>query len=192
MLVKPDGVMRGLVGEIISTIERSGLKLVGLKMIKISEDFADSHQPTAESWIKNLGNNTLKDFKEAGQDAKKQLGTTDPLEIGKMIRRWNIEYLTSGPVVAMIWEGNEAIKNIRKLVGNTLPIFALPGTIRGDLSKDSPMLASLSKRAVRNVVHASGNPEEAKNEVALWFKPEEIYDYKRVDWAAMFDKLKTS
>jgi len=190
VLVKPDGVMRGIVGEVISRFERSGLKLVGLKLIQITPEFADKHQPSDEGWIKGLGNNTLKDYKEAGLDVEKDMGTIDPLEIGKLIRDWNTNFLTSGPVVAMVWEGNEAIGNIRKMVGNTLPIFAAPGTIRGDFSTDSPILASVSKRSVRNVVHASGDPEEAKNEVSLWFAPEEIHSYKRADWAAMFEAPK--
>lgn len=189
VLVKPDGVMRGIIGDIISRFERAGLKLVALKMVKITDDFADRHQPSSEEWIKKLGEKTLKSYKKYDRDPIKEVGTDDPLEIGQLVRDWNQEYLTSGPLVAMIWEGHQAIDNVRRIVGDTLPIFAAPGTIRGDFSKDSPALANAMKRSIRNVVHASGDPDEAKNEVALWFGPEEIQNYKRVDWVAMFEDL---
>jgi nucleoside-diphosphate kinase len=190
MLVKPDGVARGIVGKIVTRFEEAGLKLVGLKMIQISKDFADRHQPTNEDWIKNLGNNTLKTYAEYKRDPKKELGTTDPLKIGKMIRAWNTDFLTSSPVVAMVWEGNHAVTLVRKMIGSTLPVFAPPGTIRGDFAKDSPALAAAMQRAVRNVVHASGNQKEANYEIDLWFGPEEVYSYDRVDWGAMFGALR--
>ncbi|MDP2587207.1 MAG: nucleoside-diphosphate kinase [bacterium] len=190
VLVKPDGVVRGLVGKIIARFEDAGLKLVGLKLVKISRDFANRHQPESEDWIKGLGQNTLNTYKEHGRDPAKELGTDDALEIGKKVANWNIDFLTSGPIVAMAWEGHSAIKQVRKLVGHTLPIFAVPGTIRGDFSKDSPALANAMKRSVRNVVHASGNKEEAEHELALWFGPEELYAYERTDWTGMFGRIK--
>ncbi len=189
VLVKPDGVMRGIVGDIIARFERSGLKLVGLKMVRVSKDFANRHQPNTDEWLEGIGKKTLSSYEKYGGDAKKELGTDVPKEIGQLVANWNLDYLTSGPIVAMIWEGNQAIENVRKMVGDTLPVFAAPGTIRGDFSKDSPALANAMKRGIRNVVHASGDPEESKNEVALWFGPEEIHDYKRVDWAAMFEDI---
>ncbi|MFO0703034.1 MAG: nucleoside-diphosphate kinase [Candidatus Andersenbacteria bacterium] len=191
MLVKPDGVMRGIVGKVLSRVEESGLKMVGLKLVKITRDFADRHQPSNEDWIKNLGNNTLKSYKENGRDPIKELGTDDPLKIGKMIREWNTDFLTSAPVVAVVWQGNHAVTQVRKIIGSTLPIFALPGTIRGDFSKDSPALSAAMRRAVRNVVHASGNLEEATYEIDLWFDPDDLYDYQRLDWEAMFGQLKS-
>lgn len=190
VLVKPDGVMRGVVGEIISRFERAGLKLAGLKMVQVTKDFANRHQPNTTEWLAGIGNKTLESYKKYGKDAKKELGTNDPIAIGKLVANWNLDYLTSGPVVAMVWEGNQAIENVRKMVGNTLPVFAAPGTIRGDFSKDSPALANAMQRAIRNVVHASGDPQESKNEVALWFAPEELQSYKRVDWAVMFGGVK--
>ncbi len=190
VLVKPDGVMRGIIGEIISRFERSGLKLVALKMVRVGRDFANRHQPNTPEWLAGIGKKTLESYEKYGGDAKKELGTDDPTEIGKLVANWNLDYLTSGPIVAMVWEGNQAIENVRKMVGNTLPIFAAPGTIRGDFSKDSPALANAMKRGIRNVVHASGDPTESKNEVALWFAPEEIQNYQRVDWLAMFEGLK--
>ena len=192
MLVKPDGVMRGLVGEIIGRVEKAGLKLVGLKMIKISREHANGHQPNTDEWYKGIGGKTLESYEKYGRDAIKEIGTDDPLAIGKMVAEWNIDFLTSGPVVAMVWEGNHAIDTVRKIVGSTLPVFAPPGTIRGDFAKDSPALANAMRRAIRNVVHASGDPDEAKHEIEHWFSLEEINTYQRVDWDAMFGNIKAS
>jgi nucleoside-diphosphate kinase len=97
-----------------------------------------------------------------------------------------MDLLTSGPVVAILLEGIHAIDNVRMTVGNTLPAFAQPGTIRGDYAIDSPALANAQKRSVRNLVHASGNLEEAKYEAELWFRADEIHDYKRSDQDVMF------
>jgi len=190
VLVKPDGVMRGLVGEVISRFERAGLKLVALRMVQIDKAFAQKHQPTSDEWLEGIGAKTLGSYEKFGRDAKKELGTDDPKEIGELVANWNLEYLTSGPIVSMIWEGHNSIDMVRKMIGNTLPAFAVPGTIRGDFSKDSPALANAMKRGIRNVVHASGNKEEASNEIDLWFGPEDVHEYERADWGAMFGTLK--
>lgn len=187
VLVKPDGVKRGLVGEIISRFERVGLKIVALKMVWIDKVFAAKHYPVSrEEWVRGMGEKTLKTYAEYGQDPKKELGTKDALEIGKMVAGWNLEFLSSGPVVAMILEGNHAISQVRKIVGATVPVFAEPGTIRGQYSVDSPVRANATKRAVHNLIHASGNPEEAAFEEKLWFKKGEIHSYKRADEDVMF------
>ncbi|MFH0830915.1 MAG: nucleoside-diphosphate kinase [Parcubacteria group bacterium] len=190
VLIKPDGVMRGIVGEVLARFEKAGLKLVGLRMVKIDRTFANRHLPNTPEWIKGLGDKTLTTYKKYGHDPIKELGTADPTEIGKMVVGWNLDFLTSGPIVAVAWEGHNAMDICRKLVGNTLPVFAPPGTIRGDFAKDSPALANTMKRAVRNVVHASGNKQEAEHELELWFGPEDIHSYERVDWAVMFGQLK--
>ena len=192
MLVKPDGVTRGLVGEIISRVEKSGLKLVGLKMLKISREHAHTHQPNTEEWYKGIGGKTLESYEKYGRNAKKEIGTDDALKIGKMVAEWNIDFLTSGPIVSMVWEGNHAIDAVRKIVGSTMPIFSPPGTIRGDFAKDSPALANAMKRSIRNLVHASGDPKEAAHEIDHWFSPNEINTYERIDWAAMFGEIKGS
>jgi nucleoside-diphosphate kinase len=102
------------------------------------------------------------------------------------VRGWLIDYISSGPVAAFVLEGIHAVSVVRKLVGDTLPYRAAPGSIRGDLSIDSPTVANLMKRPVRNLIHASGSVEEAGMEIALWFRPEELYEYRRADEAAMF------
>ena len=128
----------------------------------------------------------MSNYRQYSVDPKDKLGTDDPLEIGQMIRKWVVEYMTSGPMVKGIASGVHAIDMIRKICGNTLPNLAEMGTVRGDYSVDSAISANLNKRAVHNIVHASENSEEAENELGLWFKREEIHDYKRAEEDIMF------
>jgi len=187
VLVKPDGVKRGLVGEIVSRYERAGLKLVGMKMVWVDGEMVKKHYPDDRiELLRGIGEKTLMTYEKYGKDPKEEIGTKDPLEIGKMVNKWNIDFLTSGPVVALLLQGAHAIEAARSIAGTTLPIFAVSGTIRGDFSIDSPALANEKKRAVRNLVHASGNAEEAKYEEELWFREHEIYEYKRSDEDVMF------
>lgn len=186
VLVKPDGVKRGLVGEVIKRIEMRGLKIIALKMVKPSEEHVRLHYPNTDSWIKGMGEKTLETYAKYGKDPIKELGTADSLEIGKMVQKWNVEFLMSGPLVAIMVSGIHAIDMVRKIVGKTIPALAEMGTIRGDFSVDSPILANTGKRAIHNVVHASGDPAEAEHEIEHWFSPEEIYDYKRAEEDIMF------
>jgi len=187
VLVKPDGVKRALIGEVIHRFEKAGLKIVALKMVWVDKEMVSKHYPDSRTeLLEGIGKKTLDTYEKYGKDPKEELGTMDPLEIGRMVNSWNIDLLTSGPVIAILLEGIHAIDNVRMMAGNTLPVFAAPGTIRGDFSIDSPALANTRKRSVRNIVHASGNTEEAKYEEQLWFRESEIYDYKRVDEEVMF------
>ena len=185
-IIKPDGVKRGLVGEIISRIEKRGLKIIALDMFWASKEEIDSHYPKDETWARRLGEKSLANYKQYGVDPKEKLGTDNPFEIGGMIRKWVVEYMTSGPVVKGVVSGAHAIDMVRKICGNTLPNLADMGTIRGDYSVDSPISANLNKRAVHNIVHASENILEAENEIKLWFKEKEIHDYKRAEEDIMF------
>jgi nucleoside-diphosphate kinase len=186
VLVKPDGVKRGLIGEVVQRIERRGLKIIAMKMVQIGREHAAKHLPASEEWMERLGNKTLKTFAEYNIDPVKAQGTADPKEIGKMVKEALIEYLQSGPVVAMVIQGIHAIDMIRKLAGHTLPVFAEMGTIRGDFSVDSPSVANVERRAIHNIMHASETPEEAANEIGLWFKSDEINEYKRAEEDIMF------
>lgn len=186
LLIKPDGVKRGLVGEIVSQVEKRGLKIIALEMIQATKDQIDEHYPKDEKWIRRLGVKTLKNYKDFSFDAKKELGTEDPLKIGKMVRGWLMDYLTSGPMIKMVIKGIHAIDMIRKLVGESMPSEAEMGTIRGDFSVDDATAANRDKRAIRNIVHASETPEEAAREISFWFAPEDIYDYKRAEEDIMF------
>lgn len=188
VLIKPDGVKRGLVGDVLARFEKSGLKIIALKMVWVDEELVNKHYPgDREEFIKGMGEKTLKTYEKYGKDPDEELGTKDPAEIGKMVNKWNIDFIQSGPVVAILLEGNHAIDNVRMIAGNTIPTMADPGTIRGDFSVDSPVLANQKKRAVRNIMHASGNPEEAKYEEQLWFRKNEIQDYTRADEDVMFE-----
>ncbi|OHA10017.1 MAG: nucleoside-diphosphate kinase [Candidatus Sungbacteria bacterium RIFCSPLOWO2_02_FULL_48_13b] len=188
VIVKPDGVKRGLVGEVIRRIEQRGLKIIALEMIWATRPEIDRHYPKNKAWVTGLGNNTLKTYNEfkIPVDIKKEYGTTDPYKIGLKVRGWLLDFMTEGPVVKIAIEGVHAIRMVRKIVGQTIPAFAEMGTIRGDYSIDSPALANANKRALRNLIHASGNPAEAKNELRLWFKKNQIHSYKRSEEDAMF------
>lgn len=186
VIIKTDGVVRGLMGEIITRFEKVGLKIVAVKMIQADKTLAEKHYPLErESFIRGMGQKSLDNYRRLGLDPKKELGTEDTLEIGKIIRGWLVEYLTAGPVLAMIVEGPHAVELVRKICGDTLPFNAAPGTIRGDLAYDSSYLANTAKRAIKNLLHASGSLEEAQYEIPLWFSPAEIYAYERVEEKAI-------
>lgn len=150
VVFKPDAVQRGLVGEILTRFERVGLKIVGTKMLA----------PDRNHYYKHYE------------------------EIGKMVTRrgedtFNItlEMMLSGPVIAMVFEGVEAVALVRKLVGTTEPKSAAPGTIRGDYSHMSFGYGDGAHKGIPNLIHASGDPEEAEQEISHWFSDAELYDY---------------
>jgi len=177
-LIKPDGVKKGLIGETIKRMEQVGLKIVALKVVKPTRKLVEGHLPQEKEWVIGLGNKTLNDYKTTKKDPIKEMGSDDPYEIGKQIKEWLIKYLTSGIIVAGIAEGSRAIEFVRKILGNTNPVMSEAGSIRGDFSNDSPSLANSEKRAIANIAHASGDPKEAAQEIANWFKQEEIVDYE--------------
>lgn len=186
VLVKPDGVKRGLVGEVLKRIEQRGLKLIAVKMVQVDRKHLEKHFPSDPEWMARLGDKGLKTFAEYDLDPKEHMGTDDRVEIGRRVKESLFEYMTSGPIVAMVVEGLHAIDMVRKLAGNTLPVFAEMGTVRGDFSVDSPAVANIEGRAIHNIMHASETPEEAENEIDLWFRPEEIHSYKRAEEDIMF------
>lgn len=180
VMVKPDGVRKGLVGEIIRRFEQRDLKVVALEMFVPTKDQINNHYPKDEAWIRRLGQKSLATYEKYGADPKKELGTKDDLAIGKMVRQWLIDFMTSAPLVRMVVQGIHAVDVVRKIAGPTMPYKAEMGTIRGDFSIDSPLLANSEKRAVANLLHASETPEEAKHEIEYWFgKSAKIYSYKR-------------
>ena len=169
VMIKPDAVQRKLIGEIISTFERSNLSIVAMKMLKPSVEIVSKHYPDSKEWLTTVGDKTHKGYNELGLDVKQELGTDDRLEIGKMVKQWLVEYITSDSVVAMVLKGNAAVVNVRRLCGNTLPLLADPGSIRGRYSVDSPDIANSDKRPILNLIHASGDDKEAEFEINLWF-----------------------
>src|SRR3989344_5027554 len=186
LLIKPDGVQRGLMGEIITRIESRGLKIVALQMVRPSRKQIDAHYPSDEAWRSRLGEKTLATYEEYGWDAMKELGTIDTVKIGNMVREWTLDFMSSGPIVKMVIEGVHARAMIRKLMGATMPSKAELGSIRGDYSVDSAAIANRDKRAVRNLTHASETEEEYENEFGLWFTDEEVHDCDSSDIGKVF------
>ncbi len=181
VILKPDAVQRGIVGDIIDRFERRGLKIVGAKMFIPSTELLNKHYPgDRDELVEGIGRRTLEGYKELGLDPKKQFGHEDPVKIGHEVRNWLVDFMGSGPVFAMVVEGPHAIQLVRKIRGNTEPLRAELGTITGDHSFDSSALANMAGRPIRNLVHASGNKEEAEFEVNLWFSKDELYEYDTI------------
>ena len=137
VIVKPDGVQRGLIGEVVARLERRGLQLIGAKFMQVSIDLAETHYG---------------------------------IHKGKPFYESLIKYITSAPVMAMVWEGNNAVSAVRQTMGSTNPLEAAPGSIRHDFGLDIG----------RNITHASDSPENGEKETALWFNPEELVEWKSV------------
>lgn len=182
MIIKPDGVQRSLIGEIIKRFERTGLKFVAMKLLVPTEEQCWTHYHKEDDWFLSKGNRITEDRKNQGLSIDKE-----PMEYGKDIIRANVDFFTSGPVLAMVIEGNAAVAIVKKLVGGTEPTTSDVGTIRGDLTVDSYALSSIDNRAVRNLIHCSDSPEEALRETAIWFSPNEIIDYRQVQEAILYD-----
>jgi nucleoside-diphosphate kinase len=177
IITKPDSVQRGLVGEIIKRFEQRGFKIAGIKMVHADEKILGEHYADDPVWKKSVGDKTIAAAEKRGE----KLSETAE-EIGDKIRRWNMQGLQMNPVVAIVFEGHHVVEIGRKIVGNTEPRQAIPGTIRGDYSVDSYPIADESKRVIRNLVHASGSVEEAEREIKVWFNDEELFNYEKKEW----------
>lgn len=181
VLVKPDGVQRGLVGEIISRFERCGLKIIAMKMVYPNETLAGDHYMADENWLKTVGTKQKESY------AKKGINIEEPeRELGIKVRNQLIDFLTMSPVVALALEGHNAVAHVRKIVGATSPGDAAPGTIRGDYSFDTYQLADNKKRPIQNLIHASGEVHEAEREIKLWFREEELHTWNRIDETLLY------
>lgn len=182
VIIKPDGVQRTLVGDIISRIERTGLKIIALKMILANEDTLWKHYNKDDSWFIEKGTIAIESRKEQGLAIEKEA-----IEYGKDILRANIEFMTSGPVIAFIVQGNQSVGIVKKLVGGTEPLTSDVGTIRGDYTVDTYSLANSSSRAVRNLLHCSDKVSEAEREISLWFDESEIIKYNLANERILYD-----
>lgn len=183
VMVKPDGVQRGLIGEIIGRFEKVGLKLVAAKFTVATPEHIEAHYTLDPSWRRVTGEKTIKSYKDKGLTPPSE----DPLKITAVILENLKRYMTSGPVVPMVWQGAHAVKIVRKLLGSTEPLSSDVGTIRGDYVLDSYQMSDADKRAVRNLVHASGSVEEAENEIKHWFGKNEIVDYRLISEQVLYD-----
>lgn len=188
-MIKPDGVKRALVGDIIHRFEKVGLKIVAMEMFVPTAEQVRKHYPMSDdAWLSRLGEKSLSGFDNIEATAQEVLGTEDKDVIGRSVAESLVQFMTSGPVVAMVIEGIQAIDMVRKLCGSTLPFKADVGTIRGDYSVDSPSVANAEQRSIHNLIHASENAEEAANEIELWFGEKDIPSYDLTSEAVMYSK----
>lgn len=183
IIIKPDGIQRSLMGEIISRYERIGLKLVAAKLFVPTPDMVEKHYTLDPEWRMKTGLKTIKGYHDKGLKPP----TEDPMEVTAVVLKNLVNYITKGPVLAMVWQGAHAVQIVRKLTGTTEPLTSPAGTIRGDYMLDSYQMTDADGRAVRNLVHASGSVQEAEDEIAHWFKPEEVIDYKIIQEQIMYD-----
>lgn len=183
VIIKPDGVQRSLIGEIVKRYERIGLKLVAVKMVVPTIEHIEKHYTLDPNWRRVTGEKTINSYKEKGLKPPSE----NPLQITAVILENLKKYMTSGPVIAMIWEGAHAVKIVRKVTGGTEPLSSDVGTIRGDFVLDSYTMSDKDNRAVRNLIHASGSVEEAENEIKHWFNKNEIIDYRLVQEQIIYD-----
>ena len=182
VILKPDAVQRSLVGEILGRFERTGLKLIALKMVVPDEKILWKHYNKDEAWFLKKGGKIVDDRKAGGMPVEK-----DALAYGKDIIGALVRFMTAGPVVMMVIEGNQAVAVGKKLVGETEPATSDVGTIRGDLTMDSYSIAAIDDRAVRNLIHCSDQVEEAKREIGLWFTNDEMISYKHIEERMLYD-----
>ncbi|NPA85876.1 MAG: nucleoside-diphosphate kinase [bacterium] len=169
VIIKPDAVKRGLVGEIISRFERAGLEIVALRMLRASKEQLEQLYPSNKEWLIKIGEKISESLKEHGINPASVFGTDDPYVIGTIARSKLIEYMSSGPIVALVLQGPAAVHVVRKLVGSTEPATAAPGTIRGDYSCLSRAYCAVTGIALMNVVHASDSIEAAEREIKIFF-----------------------
>jgi len=183
VVIKPDGIQRSLVGEIVKRFENIGLKMMASKMLTVDEDFVEKHYTLDPEWRRVTGEKTIAGYKSKGLEPP----SNDPLEITAKILENLKKYMTSGPVIAMVWEGAHSVGIVRKLVGGTEPLTSDVGTIRGDYVLDSYALSDKDNRSIRNLIHASGSVEEAEMEIKHWFQEDEIIDYRLVQEQILYD-----
>jgi nucleoside-diphosphate kinase len=180
--IKHDGVQRSLIGEIIKRIERTGLKIVAMKMFVPEQSKVEEHYSKDEAWCTKVGERTIENLGKEGKQIEKSA-----LEYGQEVLSALYNYFKLGPIVGMIVEGNQSVAIVKKLVGGTEPTTSDVGTIRGDFTIDSYGISNTDGRAVRNLIHCSDKPEEAEREIKIWFTPGEIINYRLVQEEILYD-----
>ncbi len=184
VILKPDAVQRGLIGEILTKFEKKGLKIVAMKMAWPTEKLAKDHYFWSDEEKEASGYRTIEAYKAKGLKI-----TKSAKEYAEDVQRRLYHYLQSGPVIVMVIEGAHAIEHVRKIVGHGNPLTADVGTIRADLTIDSYVVADEVDRAARNLVHASGNLGEAEREIKVWFTESEMVDYDLAIEKILYDKV---
>jgi len=179
--VKAEGIQRRLIGEVIHRFERRGLKLIACKLVIATREQVEQLYPDDSAWYENCGRKTLEGYQKRGK-----VDNRSPREIGVWVRNKLIRELVGRPILAMVWQGAHAVELGRKTVGITNALEAPPGTIRGDFSTDSYLLADAQERPVRTIVHASGSIEEAEKDLSVWFDAEEITGYPLLEEEVLY------
>lgn len=183
VIIKPDGVQRGLIGEVIKRYETCGLKLVALKMLIANKETVKKHYSIDPEWAIKTGTKTFESYASRGLP----MPGNSPVEFAEGIRNKLMDFMSSGPVVAMVWQGMGAVAVVRKITGSTEPLTSAPGTIRGDYTIDSYTSSDLDGRAVRNIIHSSGTIDEANKEIPIWFEKNEILQFRLVSEEIIYD-----
>ncbi|MFH1745251.1 MAG: nucleoside-diphosphate kinase [bacterium] len=185
VIIKPDGIQRSLIGEIVKRYEKVGLKLTAMKMMIPTEEHATKHyyEVGGDEWLEEVGRKARASYEKKGMESPYKTNS----ENGEAVLRANAKYLSSGPVVVMIWQGNQAVALVRKITGGTEPLTSDMGTIRGDYTLDSYAIADTDRRSVRNLLHASGAVEEAEKEIPIWFNESEILKYNHIQEKILYD-----
>jgi nucleoside-diphosphate kinase len=182
VIIKPDGVQRSLIGDIITRFERVGLKLVYMNFGVLNGEKIWDHYGKDDAWFQKKGDGIVEDRKVAGLSIDK-----DAIEYGRDIIGALVKFMTAGPTVTMVWEGNESVAVVKKLVGGTEPATSDVGTIRGDYTMDSYAICSVDERAVRNLIHCSDEPAEAEREISLWIEEKDVLGYRLVQEQMLYD-----
>lgn len=183
VIIKPDGVQRSLIGEIIKRYEQTGLKAVAIKMLLPTEEMVEKHYSVDPDFKKRVGTKAIESYKAKGEKPPSE----DPEMVGDNVLNRLKTYMTCSPVVAMVWQGAHAVELVRKATGGTEPRTSDVGTIRGDYVLDSYSMADADERAIRDLIHASGNVEEAEKEIPIWFSEKELMQYKLVQESILYD-----
>lgn len=172
ILLKPDAVQRGLIGEIIQRFEKKGLRIAAMKMVWPTKEQALEHYLWSDEEKTKTGNRTIEIYKNKGIEL-----TKSAIELAENVQLKLVTFLATGPVIAIVIEAAHAIEHVRKLVGHGSPLQADVGTIRADLTIDSYMIADEADRAARNLIHASSSVDEAEREIKVWFSENEVHSY---------------
>jgi nucleoside-diphosphate kinase len=183
VIIKPDAIQRSLIGEIIHRYERIGLKLTGMKLMNATSELIEKHYTLDPEWRRITGEKTLKSYVDRGLSAP----YSTPYEVTDILLKKLVHYMTSGPLIVMVWQGAHAVEIVRKLTGGTEPLTSDVGTIRGDFVLDSYHMTDADGRSIRNLVHASGSVKEAEDEIKHWFKESELIDYRLVQEQILYD-----
>ena len=182
VILKPDAIQRGLVGDLLKRFENTGLKLIAMKMMVPKEELVWKHYNKDEAWFQSKGEKLVENLKAAGLPVEKEA-----IEYGREIIGALVKFMTASPVIPMVWEGNQSVAIIKKIVGSTEPATSAVGTIRGDYTLDSYEISNLDGRAVRNLVHCTDDSSESEREISLWFNQEELINYRLIAEQMLYD-----